>query len=158
MRAISKFHALSWLEKRTVFLALIMLPVSALILRCFGLQRAHQWYFPGPGKTSKLGPGERVAQAKSIAHAVDIAAIHGFYQANCLKRSLVLGKLLHNRGIDSDLKIGTRLRNGELFAHAWIMCGDTVVNDRPDIVEDFCAFKGGFPTGKKLVFESSDRN
>jgi hypothetical protein len=38
----------------------------------------------------------------------------------CLRRSLVLQKMLSKRGIATELKIGVRKEAGQLSAHAWV--------------------------------------
>jgi len=58
--------------------------------------------------------------AERTARMVYVAANHGPYRANCLKRSLVIWGLLRRRGIPAELRIG--VNNGEKIfqAHAWV--------------------------------------
>jgi hypothetical protein len=55
-----------------------------------------------------------------IARMVLAAARHSVVSTTCLERSLVLWRLLAQRGISAQLRIGVR-KSGEKFeAHAWV--------------------------------------
>jgi hypothetical protein len=56
----------------------------------------------------------------SINNAVDHACYNHIYPMTCLRRSLVLQKMLSKRGIATELKIGVRKEAGQLSAHAWV--------------------------------------
>jgi hypothetical protein len=71
---------------------------------------------------------------------VNSAAHHALGPANCLTRSLYLWWLLRRRGIDSQLRIGVRLNEGVLDAHAWVEYAGVPVNDRADVSADFAPF------------------
>jgi len=51
---------------------------------------------------------------------VDIAARNHLYPMGCLRKSLVLQRLLGRRGIATELRIGVRKEGSELKAHAWL--------------------------------------
>ena len=59
-----------------------------------------------------------------IAYLVDVAARHtllrGSLRPTCLRKSLVLCKLLSRRGRDARLVIGTGSLAGNFQAHAWV--------------------------------------
>ena len=78
---------------------------------------------------------------------MNIATRHTPFRATCLSRSLLLGWLLRRRGVASDLRIGVRLTNGVLDAHAWVECSGVPVNDRPDIAAQFALFCDLVPLG-----------
>jgi hypothetical protein len=74
-----------------------------------------------PGKTLPR-PNQRraeLAEARHLGHAVarTLSLVPG--DTRCLVRSLVLTRLLSNRGMDSKLVIGTRT-SPEFLAHAWV--------------------------------------
>ncbi len=70
---------------------------------------------------------------------VQIAARRGLYRANCLQQSLCLWWILQRQGISTDLRIGVR-KGEQLDAHAWVEYRGTVLNDRPDIAQEFSPF------------------
>ena len=74
-----------------------------------------------------------------MGELVNTAAWRGLYDATCLRRSLVLWWLLRRRGIDSALRIGVRMEDGEFMSHAWVEWQDTVLNDTPDVGQRFMA-------------------
>jgi hypothetical protein len=44
-------------------------------------------------------------------------------------------------GTVSALRIGVRIEEGELFAHAWVEQNGIPVNDRPELVSRYAAFE-----------------
>lgn len=71
---------------------------------------------------------------------VGIASNHGLIRASCLTRSLLLGWLLRRQGFESELRIGVRMIDGGLDAHAWLEKNGVPINDAPSIVADFAPF------------------
>jgi len=89
--------------------------------------------------------------ARRAARAVNIAARYGPYRANCLKRSLVLDRWLHRQGIESQLKLGAGLVEGDLSAHAWVEHGGVVLNDHKDVGKRFNVFPTNADYRKKYA-------
>jgi len=48
--------------------------------------------------------------------------------------------MLRRRGVASQLRIGVRINQGILDAHAWVEYAGTPVNDREDVGEQFSPF------------------
>ena len=133
-----KFLMLSLPEMSYFFLALILLPFTALALKLTGLRRTQVLMMrltPSPRRREET---ERdtldQSVALGIANLVRAAASNGPYRANCLKQSLTLWWLLRLRGIGSVLRIGVRKASAGVEAHAWIECGGRPVNDREDVL------------------------
>jgi hypothetical protein len=70
-------------------------------------------------RRAELTPAETLAQARRLGRAVArvLAVLPG--DTRCLVRSLVLTRLLAERGITTKLVIGTR-SEPEFLAHAWV--------------------------------------
>jgi hypothetical protein len=75
----------------------------------------------------RLGRAERVEQSGAVAFDVERAArlvdaIASFYplKATCLKKSLVLFRILRRRGVQVELRLGVAKRDGEFMSHAWL--------------------------------------
>jgi hypothetical protein len=129
--------------------ALAYLPLAAIVLDRWGLQRAQQ-------RLARQAPTRRshhvradtriLDEARRLAWVVDGTARRGPWKANCLQRSLVLWWFLLRRGIASEIRIGVRRRPGapsgarELDFHAWVECQGLVLNDRSDVREVFATF------------------
>ena len=132
-----QFHNLNAMQKRTLLAAWLWLPLFWLGLRVLGLPRFQAWLLKAPAR-SALSLTLPVVSA--LGEAVNIAARHTPFPVTCLSRSLLLGWLLHRRGVASSLRIGIRLTQGKLDAHAWVECNGMPVNDRPDMVSRFTSF------------------
>lgn len=66
-----------------------------------------------------------------IRRWVDAAANHHLIEMTCLRRALVLQRLLAGRGVKSRLRLGVRHEDGSVAAHAWLECGGGVVGVPP---------------------------
>ena len=107
---------------RVIWVSLVALPVTALALRAAGLKRTNAW-LSGPASPvdgAGLDPAGEIEAAVRVVRAVGIAANHGPYRANCLKRALVSRWLLARRGIDSEIRYGATKDTASFLAHAWI--------------------------------------
>jgi len=137
---VRKIRSLSWLEWRIVLSSLVMLPYCAACLRLQGFRRTQSHFLGAHVSASTLTEQEQLDLARRAARATSIAARFGLFRANCLCRSLVLGRWLHRRGIESQLKLGVDLAEGDLSAHAWVEHCGVVVNDHRHIGKRFTAF------------------
>lgn len=128
--------------------ALLYLPLAAVLLDRWGLQRVQQ-------RLARRSPSHRVVSiadaraldaARKLAWVVDGTARRGPWKANCLQRSLVLWWFLLRRGIGGEIRIGVRRRpdappgSRQLDFHAWVELDGVVLNDRTDVREVFATF------------------
>lgn len=84
-----------------------------------------------------LDEAGKQAEALTTAALVNRAARFPRWPRACLARSLLLIWLLRGRGIDAELRIGVRMLDGQLDAHAWVTRMGVPINDKTDIGEDF---------------------
>jgi hypothetical protein len=124
-------------ERLILLQALALLPVAGILLHFFRYQTLY-------AKLQRLTPLRAqgpmpidLDQARRLGQLVNIAAWRGLYDATCLRRSLLLWWMLRRRGIDSTLRIGVRMEDGEFMSHAWVEWQDTVLNDAPDVGQRF---------------------
>lgn len=128
MKTLAVLRQLTWVQRRTLLVALVLLPSFAVLLRVgsparFLLrQRGHET------------PGA-LADARAAARAVNLVAAR--LHATCLTRSLVLHRILAGRGIATMLRVGVRNEAGRVQAHAWLECGGVPVNDTAHGVRGF---------------------
>jgi hypothetical protein len=126
-----KFARLAGLEARDwryLALALLHLPRVSRALGDRGLAAFPELFTPA----RELPSPAQLAVARRIAGMVDLAAARGPWRATCLVRSLVLARFLRARGIPCQLEMGSRLDgdgDARFSAHAWVRCGDAVLND-----------------------------
>lgn len=130
------FLALSWPERRTLLAALALLPLFRVALRLVGLQRlqARLHRKAEPGNAASLD------ELKRTGALVNAAARRVLGADSCLTRSLYLWWLLRRRDVHCQLRIGVRMADGALAAHAWVEHAGVPVNDRADVSDHFPAF------------------
>ena len=130
MKTWAVFRELTWTQRRTLVLALVLLPLFGVLLRRTSLARLLSRMDAGgtPGSGA-------VASALAAARPVKLVAVR--LRATCLTRSLVLQWVLARRGIVTELKVGVRNEGDGLHAHAWLECGGVPVNDTVHGVHGF---------------------
>ena len=137
-----QFHNLNAMQKRTLLAAWLWLPLFWLGLRVLGLPRFQAWLLKAPARPAL---SLTLPLVRALGEAVNIAARHTPLPVTCLSRSLLLGWLLHRRGVASDLRIGVRLTQGKLDAHAWVEYEGIAINDSSDVNAQFASFGNLIP-------------
>ncbi len=134
---LAKYRALSGPDRHTLLVAIALLPVWRIAISVLGLARLQARLTKTP-----VAPGPRPddGQVAHLAKLVSTAAQHTIAPANCLTRSLLLLWMLRRRGVDAQLRIGVRLADGQLDAHAWVEDKGVPVNDPPEVTRRFAAF------------------
>ena len=135
---LSKFIALPGAAKRELLAAAALLPLFRAGLRLFGFARLRAWIARSPAAAKAPPP---IGELSALGALVNTAAHHTLGPANCLTRSLYLWWRLRRSGIDSELRIGVRLVQGKLDAHAWVECQGLPINDAKDVAQHFAAFE-----------------
>lgn len=138
---VARLRALSSRDRRILLAASLLLPLFWLGLRVLGLARFHALVMHGGMRAAALSPDGM----RRYADRVNAAARHSPFPASCLSRSLLLGWLLRRRGVATDLRIGVRLTDGVLDAHAWLECEGIPINDRPAVALEFAPFDQPLP-------------
>jgi hypothetical protein len=133
----AKFRALTGAERRVLLAALLWLPLFWLGLQMLGLQRFQRWLQRKPLGTTNRLPLEEIRRLGTL---VNIAARYAPGPVTCLTRSLLLCWLLRRKGLESKLRIGVRLTDVGLDAHAWVEYAGAPVNDRPDVDAVYAPF------------------
>lgn len=142
---LQKLREMSRAEHAVVLRAGVALPIVAAGLRVWSLGTIQSRLSPVPGVSHGIDPSR-------VAFLVEKVASNHVYRANCLERSLVLWWLLEREGIRSEIRFGVRpSRNGAApDFHAWVEKDGNVLNDRPDIADEFLPFDDpiGPPPGR----------
>ena len=106
---------------------------AAILLTSFKRLSANLQHHPLSVPAQEL-PAEQRDEAKMIGYLVSAAARYTPWQSLCLNQVLVTQRLLAKRGIPGQFYLGVR-RGCELTddptglsAHAWLQCGDVIVN------------------------------
>ena len=136
-RHFAQFRKLSYAEQRMMLTAAACMPIFWLCLRVMGLPR-----FQARIERARkpICPAITLPEIKKLGELVNIAARQLLGARTCLVRSLLLGWLLQRRGVQSQLRIGVRLTQGALAAHAWVEYRGEPVNDQADVASHFATF------------------
>lgn len=134
MKTLRVLRELTWAQRWTLAVALVLLPAYAARLRRSSPARV----IPTSG-AGGLASQEALVDAQAAARAVDLVAAR--LQATCLTRSLVLQRILANRGIAGVLRVGVSREGDALSAHAWVECGGIPVNDTAERVRRLATVK-----------------
>jgi hypothetical protein len=76
--------------------------------------------------------GQSQWSSEELCHALDLACVFYFKRVRCLQHSAALTLLLRRHGWNAEMVIGAQILPASF--HAWTQIGDTVVNDRPDVL------------------------
>lgn len=84
---------------------------------------------------------EQAHIVQTISKCVQIASNNSIFKPNCLRSSLVLWRLLSRYGVQASLRIGVISAKEGIVAHAWIVSDGVVLNDRPDVENNYFCFE-----------------
>jgi hypothetical protein len=125
-------------DRREALRAAMLVVLSELGVRLFGLKRTRDWLRP-PMVTGSATPESAVLAR--VTEAIERVRCHSPLAGTCLSRSLALEYLLSRRGIRSNLRIGARRSGGAVSGHAWVEVNGRPVNDTPDVHREFTPLK-----------------
>lgn len=83
------------------------------------------------------GKGASAEEVRRVARLVDCAARHHLYPMRCLRRALVLQRLLWQRGIVTALRLGVAREGDALNAHAWLEREGRPLGEAGDVAQRF---------------------
>ncbi len=147
-RKIGQFRALPATDRRTFLTAMALLPLFRIALRLLGLQHLQARLHRTPRSRSSPHTHDDLVR---IGTLVNQATHHTLGPDNCLTRSLYLWWLLRRRGVYCQLRIGVRLADGGLIAHAWVEHAGIPVNDRHDVGAAFDPFTDAVSPSRFLL-------
>jgi hypothetical protein len=132
MQRWRRFRRLSGFERGIVLEAAAGLLISWLAVRLLGF-RVCRSVFEKPlaawnSWNSKSCEADVLGVARRIAHLEAVTATNLFFRISCLELSLVLCRMLRQRGMNADLRIGARKEANRFEAHAWVELDGTVID------------------------------
>jgi hypothetical protein len=78
---------------------------------------------------SPAAPGDVPALVRRVVRFTDLAARHHLRPMSCLRRALAMQRLLAERGVVTQLRIGVRKDGKEFGAHAWLEYAGKPIHD-----------------------------
>lgn len=117
--------------------------VIAVLLRILGFERTFRWTRRltgtlGEPASEKPFHREKLLRLKRLTRLIKRK---GIYRGNCLSRSIMLWILLRRQGICCELRFGSRIRDGEFQAHAWVEHNGIPVNASPRVNSNYTVFE-----------------
>ncbi|HEX4784359.1 MAG TPA: lasso peptide biosynthesis B2 protein [Candidatus Sulfotelmatobacter sp.] len=144
-----QFLRLSSKQRWLVLQATVILPVTYAGLELFGFQNLltlMQRFTPGPGRVRS--PEELQADSTLFT-----AVVRRFpLPMRCLGRSVALCWLLRLRRVNATVHIGVRKNQHDLDAHAWVQCGDFVINEAEDVAQRYARIVPNYPRVERRLF------
>jgi hypothetical protein len=102
-------------------------------------------------RPSRSQPAALGVEPARLASLVNAASRHLPVPCSCLTRSLVLDWMLRRRAVESALRIGVRLVEGRLEAHAWVEVDGNPLGEPAAVTGRFSPFEGPVTTRLPLV-------
>lgn len=99
-------------------------------LRLLPFRRVQAWLSHPPQCTDSLPAAQAQAVIEHTAGLVDLARRYHLSKHTCLRRALVLQRLLLRQCVPTVLRFGVRKEGGQLQAHAWLEYQGRPVSDR----------------------------
>lgn len=132
MQTWQRFRRLGGFERGIVLEAAAGLLISWLAVRLLGF-RVCRYVFEKPlaGRNSwnsTSGEADTSGIARRIAHLEAVTATNLVFRTSCLEHSLVLCRMLRQRGMNADLRIGARKEANRFEAHAWVELNGMVLD------------------------------
>lgn len=145
MRYLKKVRTFLLLPKEARQLALhaiFLPPAITAAFRLAGVSRTQKylrvWALRGSVKCRPSEAGEVIsAVRRSQALARRATGIEG----SCLVRSLTLWVLLLRRGVETDLRLGIRKKEGRTEGHAWIEWAGKALNERQELIDTYHVYR-----------------
>ncbi len=126
MRKLLRFLALGSEDRRTLLQAWCFLLLADVRLRRHSYRQVQAGLAQ---RRSGRAPGDAVAVIRRVARLTDLAARHHLRPMTCLRRALATQRLLAERGIVTQLRIGVRKDGEEFGAHAWLEYAGKPIQD-----------------------------
>ena len=141
-RSFQQFFRLSSEQKRFVFRAVFIIPMTYAGLELLGYQRLFSLirHFCGVDREA-----HRTANLKVYPKLLNAVARRYPLKMKCLGRSVALCWLLRLESIDATVHIGVRKDEHDLDAHAWVQCGDSIINDAEDVADRYTRIAPSYP-------------
>jgi hypothetical protein len=137
---LAKLGSLTARDRWLVVRAALALPVSVVLLRVAGYQRARRL---GRRLARRTAPADVEPRIAATVRAVDLATTRLPIRSACLSQSLALSYLLDRQGIPTEICFGVRAGGAPLDAHAWVEHDGHPINETADIVATYGRLQPG---------------
>ncbi|MGC9350560.1 MAG: lasso peptide biosynthesis B2 protein [Sulfurovum sp.] len=126
---VKRFFALTGEEKKLFAEAYVTLGLMRAALLLFSFKRLIR-SMEQRKNAEKMIPlsDQKQKSATEVGKAITRAAVHTPWESACLVQALTAQRMLQKRGIPGVFYLGAmKEKEGEMKAHAWSQCGDTII-------------------------------
>jgi len=151
---LQRFKALDAAARGLFLRASALLPLISvgLVVRGFGATRAAlQRFLPSQNQATAQPVHPDNGEVSRTARMVRAAAHFSPRRFTCLEKSLALWWLLGRQGIASTVRIGTRKKEGNFEAHAWVECGGVAFDEQEEPRQRYAPFEEVFPVPSSQI-------
>ncbi|MFH1176075.1 MAG: lasso peptide biosynthesis B2 protein [Acidobacteriota bacterium] len=146
---LHKVLALSGAERVLLARAWLLLLLAEVCLRVLPFRITRRVFEGRLGRKRESADGA-VAAPLRIHELVEIAARRHIVRMSCLRRALVLQRLLRRQGFAAELRLGVVRREELLHAHAWVELDGAALGEREDVLEGYVGLRAaGAPAGAR---------
>jgi hypothetical protein len=148
---LQRFRALDPVARGLFLRATVLLPqiCLSLLVRGFAATRAAlQRFLPAKSQVAPQLSHRDDARISRTARMVRAAAYFSLRRVTCLEKSLALWWLLGRQGIASTVRIGTRKKDGNFEAHAWVECGGVALDEQEEPHQRYAPFDEVLPVAR----------
>lgn len=138
--AWARLRALSARELVLLPVAPVLLTAMVVLLPLVGYRRIERAMRRLP-RAGAVPPANADARIHATVRMVDLAVSRLPIRTACLSQSLALATLLRAQGVPADVRLGVRPGGVPLDAHAWVEYEGRPLNETPEVVATFSAFR-----------------
>jgi hypothetical protein len=122
------FFTLDWRSKLLLLEAFFYL-AWARILKNLPLSKIAQSLGEEMKETPYVNDIKKIKTIKKVSEAINLMSRYTFWESACLVKAIAAQKMLHRRGIESTLYLGTaKDQEGNFIAHSWLRSGTFYVS------------------------------
>src|SRR5665213_2557149 len=141
IRKLRRFRSLGPVG-RAIALEAFLLPIAiSLGFRVIGVPRTQAWLrrWARPRERSATGGNEATEIRRACQAQKRVRRLTGI-EGPCLVRSMTLWAILLRRGLEADLRVGFRKREGKVEGHAWVEYGGVPLNETATEAKTFAVY------------------
>lgn len=123
-------------RKWLILKALLLLLYVAVKLRISHFEEVWDWLCSASVTSNSYTRRESLEEIGSVLNAVSTASRFSVFHVRCLEQSMVVYRLLKQRGLQVSICVG--VQKHPFCAHAWVEHDGRVINDSQQVKDKYC--------------------
>ena len=144
MRYWTEFQKLDRSDRQLLLVMSVALPLIAASVRILGFVRVFSVLgrmVDGCSAAESMNEDEYTGRIRRLTRYIKL---RGIFRGNCLSRSLLMWTVLKRKGIECELIFGSRFRDGQFQAHAWVERNSLPLNAGKHVRRNYVVFDHDF--------------